>query len=234
MDNLEEKPEYKLEMEVSIGGKVVSLNYKKFLLLKYIDEYGSIMKASQKTSIPYRTALKNIEIMEKTLGYPIVSTQRGGKGGGGASKITDIGKQLLWEYTKLTSVLEKHSEVNEIEGRISLIDTTNRVMSIQFDGNEATLPINKHLDVDDDVLILISPEDIFITLKPQESSVRNIFKGKIVGMELQNEIIRLNIALNDIKLLANITEYSREKLNLTLGMEVLIGFKATSATIVKK
>lgn len=229
-----EKPEYKLEMEISIGGKVVSLNYKKFMLLKYIDEYGSIMKASKKTSIPYRTALKNIEIMERKLGSSIVSTQRGGKGGGGASKVTDIGKQILWEYTKLTSILEKHAEVNEIEGKISLIDAQNRIMNIKFDGKEATLPINKHLDVDDDVLILISPEDIFVTLEPQESSVRNMFEGKIVGMELQNEIIRLNIALDDIKLLANITEFSREKLNLTLGAEVFIGFKATSATIVKK
>ena len=32
--DIEEKPEYKLEMEISIGGKIVSLNYKKFLLLK--------------------------------------------------------------------------------------------------------------------------------------------------------------------------------------------------------
>lgn len=231
--DIEEKPEYKLEMEVSIGDKIVSLNYKKFLLLKYIDEYGSIMKASKKTGIPYRTALKNIEIMEEKLESSIVATQRGGKGGGGGSRVTDIGKQLLWEYIKLTSILEKHAEVNEIEGTVSLIDEENMIMNVKIDNLEAVLPVSKELDVGDGVLILISPEDIFVTLEPHESSVRNMFKCRITGMELQNEMVRLTVTLNDIKLFADITEYSREKLDLALGKNIFIGFKATSATILK-
>ncbi len=231
--DIEEKPEYKLEMEISIGGKVVSLNYKKFLLLKYIDEYGSIMKASKKSNIPYRTALKNIEIMEEKLGASIVSTQRGGKGGGGASSVTDIGKQILWEYTKLTRILEKHSEVNEIEGKITGIYEKNRVMNVDMEGKKVVIPLDHDFNKGDKVLVLISPDDIFVTLEPHESSVRNVFKGKIVGMELNNEMIRLTVELNNTKLYADVTEYSREKLNLTLGIDIFIGFKAASATIIK-
>ena len=231
--DIEEKPEYKLEMEISIGGKLVSLNYKKFLLLKYIDEYGSIMKASKKTGIPYRTALKNIEIMEEKIGSSIVSTQRGGKGGGGASSVTDIGKQILWEYTKLTSILEKHSEVNEVEGKITGIYEKNKVMHVGINGKNIVTPLDHKFKNGDNVLVLISPEDIFITLEPHESSVRNVFASKIVGMELNNEMIRLTVQLNGTKIYADVTEYSREKLGLTLGMDIFIGFKAASATIIK-
>lgn len=231
--DIEEKPEYKLEMEISIGGKRLSLNYKKFLLLKYIDEYGSIMKASKKTGIPYRTALKNIEIMEEKLESSIVSTQRGGKGGGGASSVTDIGKQILWEYTKLTSILKKHSEVNEIEGKITGIYEKNKVMNVDIEGKTIVIPLDHDFNKGDKVLVLISPDDIFVTLEPYESSVRNVFDGKIIGMELNNEMIRLTVQLNSTKLYADVTEYSREKLGLTLGMDIFIGFKAASATILK-
>jgi len=230
---IEEKPEYKLEMEISIGGKIVSLNHKKFLLLKYIDEYGSIMKSSKKSQIPYRTALKNIEIMEEKLGSPIVSTQRGGKGGGGASSVTDIGKQILWEYTKLTSILKKHSEVNEIEGKITGIYEKNRVMNVDIEGKNVIIPLDHDFNKGDKVLVLISPDDIFVTLEPHESSVRNVFEGKIVGMELNNEMIRLTVKLNNTKVYVDVTEYSREKLGLSLGMDIFIGFKAASATIIK-
>jgi len=229
----EENPEYKLEMEISIGDKLVSLNYKKFLLLKYIDEYGSIMKASQKSHIPYRTALKNIEVMEEKLGSSIVSTHRGGKGGGGMSSVTAIGKQILWEYTKLARILKKHAEVNEIEGKITGIYEKNRVMNVDIDGKGIIIPLDHDLNKGDEVLVLISPEDIFVTLEPHQSSVRNIFEGKIVGMELNNEMIRLTVELNNTQLYADVTEYSREKLDLTLGMSIFIGFKAASATIIK-
>jgi molybdate transport system regulatory protein len=230
---IEEKPEYKLEMEISIGGKIVSLNYKKFLLLKYIDEYGSIMKASQKSSIPYRTALKNIEIMEEKLGSSIISTHRGGKGGGGASSVTDIGKQILWEYTKLTSILKKHSEVNEIKGKITGIYEKNRVMNVDIEGKNVIIPLDHDFKKEDKVLVLISPDDIFVTLEPHESSVRNVFEGKIVGMELNNEMVRLTVKLNSTKIYVDVTEYSREKLDLELGMDIFIGFKAASATLIK-
>jgi len=231
--NIAEKPEYKLEMEISIGDKQVSLNYKKFLLLKYIDKYGSIMKASKKTGIPYRTALKNIEIMEERLGSTIIATQRGGKGGGGASSVTKVGKQLLWEYIKLTSILEKHSEVNEIKGKITGIYEKKRVMNVDIEGKTVVIPLDRDFKVHDEVLVLISPDDIFVTLETHESSVRNVFEGKIIGMELKNEMIRLTVELNNTKIYVDVTEYSREKLGLTLGMDVFIAFKAASATIVK-
>ncbi len=225
-----ENPEYKLE----IGGKSVLLDYKKFLLLKCIGERGSIVKASQKTGIPYRTALKYIEIIEEQLERRIVATQRGGKGGGGGSQLTDIGKMVLREYSKFESIFKKHADVNELEGRVLNMDKENRVMNVNLNEIKIMIPIMEDLKVGDKVLLLISPEEIFIMLEPQESSVRNVFEGKVMEMGFKNDMVRLKVSLDDeVSLSADITEYSREKLDLNLGKKVFIGFKAASVPVIK-
>lgn len=233
MVNNKKGAKYKLDIELKIDNKVVFLNNKKSKLLQCIDAYGSITKASKETGIPYRTALKNIEIIEKELGSPVVTTHRGGKGGGGSSELTDKGKQILHEFMKLNSVLKKRTELNEIKGKIKTIDEKNKVMTIDIDGENILVHLDYNFQVEDEATILISPEDIFITLKPDESSVRNVLKGKIIGMELKNETIRVMVELDNSKIYADITEYSREKLGLKLNMDVFIGFKAASVTIIK-
>lgn len=230
MTNSRDIPEYQLQ----IGDKSLLMDEKKFHLLKSIDSCGSITKASAKSQVPYRTALKYIEVIEKIVGMPVVFTQRGGKGGGGGSKLSDTGKLIIKEYSKLNQILKKHANLNEIEGVISSLDTHNRVMNVKIGKNEVLLPFSEDLDEGDNVLILISPEDIFIMLEPQESSVRNIVEGKIVGMEIQNEMVRLKVSLDPIiHILVDITKYSWEKLELGLEKKVFVGFKATSLSLIK-
>jgi len=233
MANNEKHAKYKLDVELKIDNKIVFLNNKKSKLLQCIDAYGSIVKASKETGIPYRTALKNIEIMEKELDKPVVVTHRGGKGGGGSSELTDAGKQILHEFMKLNRVLKKRVDLNEIKGKIKKIDEKNKIMEIDINRNSIVIPLDYNFQIEDNVSVLISPEDIFLTLKPHESSVRNVFKGKITGMEVKNEIVRVLVQLNHSKIYADITEYSRESLGLKLNMDIFIGFKAASATIIK-
>lgn len=225
-----ETPEYQLQ----IGNKSIIIDHKKFLLLKYIRDYGSITKASQKTGIPYRTSLKYIEIIENQLDSKIVATKRGGAGGGGGSQLTNKGKMVIREYEKFNSIIKKHSDMNELEGRVINLDRDNRVMHIELDDKTVILPLMDDLKVGDDVLLLIGPEEIFIMLEPQESSVRNILPGRIIEMGFQNEMVRLKISIADnINISADITEYSRDKLDLNLGKNVYIGFKAASVPVIK-
>jgi molybdate transport system regulatory protein len=229
MDNTKNGPQYRLELDE----KIILLDKKKFELLKYIDECGSITQASKQANIPYRSALKYIENLETDLNNSIVATKRGGKGGGGGSKLTDDGKLILKEYRKVDSILKMHADVNEIEGEISDIDIENKIANIYLDGNKVILPVRGNFNVGDKVLVLISPDDIFIMLEPQESSVRNIFPGKITSMELKENLVRLNIDLGKTRLFVDVTEYAREQLNLTLGKDVFVGFKAAAIAMVK-
>jgi molybdate transport system regulatory protein len=229
MTNSRSGPQYRLK----IVDNLILLDKKTFDLLKYIDDCGSITKASQKAGIPYRSALKYIEIIEKDINSEVVLTKRGGKGGGGGTKLTNNGKLILKEYRKVDSILKMHADVNEIEGNISEIDNENKIASIYLKEKKIILPVRGNFNVGDRVLVLISPENIFVMLEPQESSVRNIFEGKITGMELKDHLIRLNVDLGQINLFVDITEYAREQLNLTLGKVVYIGFKAAAIAMVK-
>ncbi|ADZ10716.1 putative transcriptional regulator, ModE family [Methanobacterium lacus] len=229
MDRTKNGPQYRLKFD----DKIILLNKKKFNLLENIDECGSIMKASKKVNIPYRSALKYIEELENESNKSIVSTQRGGKGGGGESKLTENGKSILKEYRKVESILKMHDDVNEIESNIVDIDQKNKIANIKLNNENVVLPLRGNFEVGDKVLVLISPEDVFVMLEPQESSVRNIFPGKIIGMELKNHLVRLNVDTGEITLFVDVTEYSREKLNLTLGKDIYIGFKAAAIAMVK-
>ncbi|BDZ67456.1 TOBE domain-containing protein [Methanobacterium ferruginis] len=229
MDSAKDGPQYRLRLDE----KIVLLNKKKFKLLKYIDECGSITQASKQANIPYRSALKYIENLENDLNNTIVSTKRGGKGGGGGSKLTDKGKHILKEYRKVDSILKMHADVNEIEGEISDIDVENKIANIYLNGNKVILPLRGNFKIGDKVLILISPDDIFVMLEPQESSVRNIFPGKITSMELKANLVRLTVDLGETSLFVDITEYAREQLDITLGKHIYIGFKAAATAMVK-
>lgn len=233
MPKFEKKSKYKLDMEVEVGDRIVSLNNKKSRLLQCIDKYGSIIKASEETGIPYRTALKNIEIMESELGSSIVTTKRGGKGGGGSSELTASGREILQKFIKLNRVIKKHADLNEINGIISSIDEDKRVMTVKLDKHEILLPLNEEFNVKDVVLILISPSDIFVTLEAQKSSVRNMLPGKIIEMKFKKDIVRMTVSINNIEVIVDITELSRNELDLNLGKKVFIGFKAAAVDIIK-
>ena len=222
------------EYLLKIGNKSISLDYKRFMLLKGTQDYGSITKSAKEIGIPYRTALKYIENLEKEVGESVVASKRGGKGGGGSSQLTKVGKMIIREYTKFSIILKKHSDVNEVEGKVAEIDSDNRIMKISLYKKIVILPIIEDLNIGDEVLLLISPEEIFVMLEPHESSVRNIFEGKIIEMGFQNEMVRVKINIDeDISLFADITEYSRDKLGLNLGSNIFIGFKATSVPVIK-
>lgn len=233
MSELEKKPKYRLDMKIEVGDKTVFLNNKKCKLLQCIDEYGSITKASEETGIPYRTALKNIENMEVELGSLIVTTKRGGKGGGGSSELTDKGKQILFKFMKINRVLKKHVDLNEMKGTVSTINEEKKIMKVALNKKEITLPLAKNFEIGDKVIVSISPGNIFVTLEPHESSVRNTFEGTITKMQFKNDAVRLNVDIGGNDILVDITEFSRKKLDLNIGKNIFIGFKAASTDIIK-
>lgn len=222
-----------VEYKLTIDDKNFLLNAKKFNLLNYINSLGSITKAAKEIKISYRTALNYIEKIETELGISVVSTTKGGKGGGGSSKLTSEGETILKECKKINAIMELHREVNEIEAKVLAIDKEKQVMIVEINDIDITIPLNEKYSVGDRILTLISYDNIFIMLKPQESSVRNIFKGKIIEISLKGEMIRVKVDIGGVCLFSNITRSAEENLNLKLGNEVYLGFKAVSIATLK-
>ena len=129
--------------------------------------------------------------------------------------------------------MELHKDVNEIESEVLAIDESKGVMTIRMANFDVNVPLNRNYVVGDKLLALISYDNIFLMLEPQKSSIRNIIKGNIVEMKLNNEIIRVNVDVGGINLYSDITVSAEKELNLTIGKEVYIGFKAMSVATLK-
>jgi len=102
---------------ISIGGKHwLNINGEPLFgegrmdLLKAVHETGSILQAARKTGIQYKRAWVMLHDAEDRLGAKLLSSGRGGTGGGGTS-ITNLAASLLaiWEKSEkdFTKLLEK-------------------------------------------------------------------------------------------------------------------------------
>ena len=158
---------------------------------------------------------------------------RSGKGGGGGTSLTQEGYSILKECKKINAIMELHTDVNEIECEVCEIDESRGVMLIKFNESKISAPLNRNYELGDKLLALISYDNIFLMLKPQISSIRNILKGKIVEMKLEHEIIRVKIDVGGTILCSDITVSAEKELNLNIGKEVYIGFKAMSVATLK-
>jgi len=222
-----------VEYKINIEDKSFLLSEKQFNLLNYINNSESLTKAAELTKISYRTALNYIEKIEKSLKISVVSTKKGGTGGGGSTKLTSEGLLILKECKKINAIMELHREVNELEAIVLAIDKDKQVMTIEIENIDITIPLNEKYNVKDRILALISYDNIFIMLNSQESSVRNMFKGKIVEISIIEEMIRVKVDIGGVYLYSNITKSSEENLDLKIGKEVYLGFKAVSIATLK-
>ena len=76
-------------------------------ILKNIKEVESISKAAKKANMSYRYVWNYLAKIEKRLGEPVVKTFRGGSKGGGGAILTDLGKNLLSEYSRAQRYLSE-------------------------------------------------------------------------------------------------------------------------------
>lgn len=222
-----------VEYKINVDGNLFLLDNKKYQLLQAILDTGSLTTASKKIKVSYRTALNYIEKMESALNVKIVNTTKGGKGGGGGTSLTDDGYSILKECKKINAIMELHKEVNEIEADIVDINTEKGVMTIKMNQFEISAPLNRNYAIGDKILALISYDNIFLMLEPQSSSIRNVLKGQIIEMKLQNEIIRVKVDVGGVVLCSDITVSAEKELNLKIGTEVYVGFKAMSVATLK-
>ena len=222
-----------VEYKINIEGRSFLLDEKKFNLLIYINESESITEAAKRSKVSYRTALNYIDKIESALDIAIVNTKKGGSGGGGSTTLTEEGLQILKECKKINAIMELHRETNELEAEILEVDNTKGVMKIKMNELTMTIPLKKEYAVGDHILALISYDNIFIMLEPQASSIRNIFKGKVTEMRLQDEMVRVKIDIGGVDIFSDITLSAGKDLDLSLGKEVYIGFKALSIATLK-
>ena len=222
-----------VEYKINVDGNSFLLDGKKYQLLESILDTESMTESAKSIKVSYRTALNYIDKIESSLNVKIVNTTKGGKGGGGGTTLTDEGYSILKECKKINAIMELHKDVNEIESEVLDIDESKGIMTVKMKQFEINTPLNRNYKVGDRLLALISYDNIFVMLEPQTSSIRNIIKGRIIEMKLEKEVIRVKIDVGGLNLYSDITLSAEKDLNLTIGKEVYIGFKAMSVATLK-
>ena len=79
----------------------------KYQLLKAIEGTGSLKLAMEELGLSYRKTWDKLKKIEKTLGFEIVSSTRGGSDGG-SSSITPEGKKLIEAFEKFHTEYDKY------------------------------------------------------------------------------------------------------------------------------
>ena len=80
------------------------------------------------------------------------------------------------------------------------------------------------------VAVRVRPEDIIVSKAPVETSARNSYSGRIVGIEESGSIIRLRIDAGRV-FTAQITRRTLTEMGLNIGSEVYISFKASAVEL---
>ena len=70
-------------------------------LLKAIKEKGTLKEASQSLDMSYRYAWGLIKKAEEKLEAPLIEASKGGRRGGGSSKITELGEHYLMDFENI-------------------------------------------------------------------------------------------------------------------------------------
>ena len=70
------------------------LGFGRMVLLQRIKEFGSISQAAKSMAMSYKHAWDLVDSMNRQAGESLVSTSKGGKGGGGAS-LTEAGEAVV-------------------------------------------------------------------------------------------------------------------------------------------
>lgn len=97
-------------------------------LLAHIAESGSISQAAKTMGMSYKAAWDAVDAMNTAAGSPLVQRSVGGKGGGG-TRLTEAGQQLIASYRRFQQehqlFLERLGEDPQLESLLQLMERLN-------------------------------------------------------------------------------------------------------------
>lgn len=78
-------------------------------LLERVEEKQSLRQATLDMNMAYSKAWSIIKSSEQTLGFPLLQSTTGGRGGGGA-KLTEQGRRFLQAYREFESIVHAYAD----------------------------------------------------------------------------------------------------------------------------
>ncbi|TKX75904.1 LysR family transcriptional regulator [Halorubrum sp. GN11_10-6_MGM] len=231
-------------------------------LLRAVDAAGSVAGAASELGRSRARALSRIETLEGSYGT-LVERRRGGEGGGG-SRLTASGRDLLDRYDRLQAVLAATASVPEtvlrgtvaaIHGELAVVDTAVGELSGLHGVGEIGGSGGESPAVGDAVQVRIGADAVTVNeaagaVDPDATSARNALAGRIVEIDAGETVSTARIAVDTdgseddadgaetapqtVTVAALLTAESIERLGLEPGNQVSIRWKATATRLVPR
>ncbi|WP_280586823.1 TOBE domain-containing protein [Halorubrum sp. Boch-26] len=204
-------------------------------LLRAVHEAGSVAGAAAELGRSRARALSRIESLEEAFGR-LVERRRGGSGGGG-SRLTDAGRELLDRYDRLQAVLAATASVPEtvldgtvasVDGELAAVDTEVGTLRGLHDHATAGDAVQVRVGAD---AVTIHSEDA--DLDPDSTSARNRLRGAVVDIDAGETVCTVRVAVEGTAFHVLVTAESASRLALTEGDDVSVRWKATSTRLVR-
>ena len=111
--------DFSIRIKIWIEKKGVSvLGPGRIAILEAIERTGSLTEATKECQISFRKGWKLINEMNEQLEQPVILSERGGKGGGGKTKLTEYGRKLVNQYKRIEQELNLIAHNPEIWNNI--------------------------------------------------------------------------------------------------------------------
>lgn len=131
-------------------------------LLVAIKEKGTLKEASQQLGMSYRYAWGLIKKAEEKLDAPLIEAKKGGRQGGGSSRITNLGEHYIKDFEVL---LEKWQTLksqfnNSLKVEAHVLSAKNQLV-LRID-NDLVFPIKCNLSAGDRIVVSVILENVKI------------------------------------------------------------------------
>lgn len=198
-------------------------------LLEAIEAEGSLNKAASALGRSYSRCQKRIDELESAFG-PLVERTRGGPGGGG-SRVTEAGRELLGRFERLETGYAAVGEVDEtiLEGTVTARNGEIAEIETAAGPMRALVP-----PATEDVLIGIRADAVTLHAPDDAppaggTSARNRFSGVVESVTAGENVGQVGVDIGaEAPLQALVTARSRDRLALEPGKGVVATFKATA------
>ncbi|MGQ9722500.1 MAG: ABC transporter ATP-binding protein [Candidatus Jordarchaeum sp.] len=149
-------------------------------------------------------------------------------------KIEQIGKPEDIFYKPETEFVASFTEAeNILEGRV-LENRPHEGLSEVIVGDvRISTPFDSNLQINQEVKLMVRPEDIIIAKTKPVTSARNVLEGKVSNISHHGSLFKLEINVNGVPVKCLISRISLEEFGISQGSNLYVVFKSSAVHIIK-
>jgi len=149
-----------------------------YSLLRKVKETGTLKEAAESLGMSYRYAWGLVKKAEEKMGQQLLKTHKGGRAGGGGAELTEVGRRLLEEFSRIEAVVSKLSrddlwmDESRTRNRVEVL-----VTEVEVEGDKAEITLR-----------LVEPALLKLRVPRELIAEEGIVPGVSLSVELNSSL----------------------------------------------